>query len=154
MRPSPLSSNLRASGNFLLLTAGMGNSLLGPVSRQLLQRVGIGDEVHPAAHQQEADPRPGGRVVDRLIDADLVRRRVAFEEEVGDQIQDFPHLLWLDLYLLHFFADRVAPGEAPNLEASGGNHGQPAGNSALGQERRPSAGRFEISYKGISREVT
>ena len=75
---------------------GLGD-LLGrdPRRREQLRQVGagqqlesarVGDLVHAAAHEQVAGQRAGGRVLDHLIDLELVVAGTGLEEEVVGQV--------------------------------------------------------------------
>ena len=57
-------------------------------ARQVLHRTGVGHLVHAAAHQQVAGQRPGRRVVDHLVDLELVVAGAGLEEEVVGQVLD------------------------------------------------------------------
>jgi hypothetical protein len=58
-------------------------------ARELFERLGVGHDVHPATDQQEPYARAGGRIVDRLVHADLRGAHAALEEEV-DISPNFP----------------------------------------------------------------
>ena len=55
---------------------------------QVLQRAGVGDLMHAAADQQVAGQRACRRVVDHLVDLELVVARAGLEEEVVRQVLD------------------------------------------------------------------
>jgi hypothetical protein len=56
--------------------------------RQVLERPRVGDLVHAAAHEQVSRQRPGGGVVDHLVDLQLVAAGAGLEEEVVRQVLD------------------------------------------------------------------
>ena len=53
---------------------------------QLLERLGIRDDVHAATHQQVSDHRPRRGIVRHLVNACFSCSRAALEEEVVEQI--------------------------------------------------------------------
>ena len=55
---------------------------------EVLERPGVGDLVDAAADEQVAGQRAGGRVVDHLVDLELVVARAGLEEEVVRQVLD------------------------------------------------------------------
>jgi hypothetical protein len=55
---------------------------------ELLDRARVGDLVHAAAHEQVAGERARRRVVDHLVDLELVVARAGLEEEVVRQVLD------------------------------------------------------------------
>ena len=55
---------------------------------QVLERARVCDLVHAPAHEQVAGERPGGRVLDHLVDLQLVVPGARLEEEVVCQVLD------------------------------------------------------------------
>ena len=55
---------------------------------EVLDRAGVGDLVHAAADEQVAGQRAGRRVVDHLVDLELVVARAGLEEEVVREVLD------------------------------------------------------------------
>ena len=55
---------------------------------EVLERPRVGDLVHAAAHEQVAGQRPRRRVLDHLVDLQLVVARAGLEEEVVRQVLD------------------------------------------------------------------
>ena len=76
------------SGIFAVGIRGVGNSLRHVRAGQVLQRAGVGDLVHAAAHEQVARERAGGRVVAHLVDAQLAAAGAGLEEVVVREVLD------------------------------------------------------------------
>jgi hypothetical protein len=75
-----------ASGKRSLLMSGMGEQPAHLDARELLERLGVGHDVHAAAHEQVAHRGARRRVARHLVDADLLCPRAALEEEVVQHV--------------------------------------------------------------------
>ena len=82
---APLDVRL-ALGDLVGRDPGRGEQLHQVGAGQVLQRAGVGDLVDAAADQQVAGQGAGGRMIDHLIDLELVVARAGLEEEVVGEI--------------------------------------------------------------------